>query len=72
MYIIKKLINNKNYSKRDFIKIIKNVSKGTNAYERYLAVKNNLEEKYGISLEESERLYKYLKNQLAEIKEILK
>lgn len=72
LYIIKKLINNKNYSKRDFIKIIKNVSKGTNAYERYLAVKNNLEEKYGISLEESERLYKYLKNQLAEIKEILK
>ena len=72
LYIIRKLIKNKNYSKRDFVRLIKNISKGANAYERYLAVKNNLEEKEGINIEETERLYKYLKNQLAEIKRFLK
>lgn len=68
LYIIQKLIDNKNYTKKDFIMLIKDISKGTNAYERYLAVKNNLEEKHGISLEETKKLYEYLKNQLAKIK----
>ena len=72
LHIIRKLIENENYSKKDFIKIIKKVSKGTNAYERYLAVKNNLEENKGVTLAETERLYKYLKNQLTEIKMLLR
>jgi len=72
LYIIRKLIENKDYSKKEFIKLIKHLSKGTNAYERYLAVKNNLEEKNAITLEESERLYEYLKAQLSDVKKILK
>jgi len=71
LYIIEKLIKNDNYSKKDFIKIIKNISKGINAYEGYLAVKNSLEERNGINIEETERLYTYLKNQLSKVKKLL-
>ena len=34
-------------------------------------VKNNLEEKKGISLDEAERLYKYLESQLKTIKRLM-
>ena len=71
LYIIEKLIKNKDYSKQDFIKLIKRISKG-NSYERYLSVKNNLKEKKEIKLEEVEVLYEYLKNQLSEIKGLVK
>jgi len=71
LYIIEKLIKNDNYSKKDFIKIIKNISKGINAYEGYLAVKNSIEERKGTNIEETERLYTYLKNQLSKVKKLL-
>ena len=70
LYIIEKLIKNKDYSKKDFIRIIRDISGGTNAYERYLAVKDNLKKKNGISLQETERLYSYLKDKLVEIKKL--
>jgi len=68
LHIIRKLILNQNYSKKDFIILMKNISKGTNAYERYLVVKNNLKEEDGVTMEETERLYKYLIELLAEVK----
>lgn len=71
LYIITKLIKNENYSKNDFIKIIRNLSKGTNAYERYLAIKNNLEDKEKVGIIEAEKLYNYLKNQLIKIKKLI-
>lgn len=71
LYIIKKLIKNENYSKKDFLKLIEKVSKGTNAYQKYLAVKNDLESEQGIDSEESTRLYLFLKNQLEEINELI-
>lgn len=72
LYIINKLIKNEDYSKKDFFEIIKKISKGSNAYERYLAVKNNLDEKEGISLDETEKLYRYLKDQLEKIRRLVK
>ncbi len=72
LYIIKKLIDNEDYSKKDFIKLIKNISKSENAYNRYLAVKNNQEEENRVTIEEIEKLYEYLKKQLEEIKIIMK
>jgi len=72
LYIIKGLIKNEDYSKRDFIKLIKKITKGMNSYERYLVVKNNLGDEKGISVGESEILYEYLENQLKEIKTIFK
>ncbi len=71
LHIIRRLMNNKKYSKKEFINIIRDISRGTNAYEAYLAVKNNQEEKNKISIEEAERLYEYLKNELAGIKKLL-
>lgn len=68
LYIIKKLILNQDYSKKDFLALVKKISQGTNAYERYLAIKNDLKETNGASLEEIERLYFYLIKLLIEVK----
>ena len=70
--IIKKLIKNKNYMKKDFVRLIKRISKSGNAYEGYSAVKDNLKDKKRINVEEAERLYKYLKKDLTEVKEMIK
>jgi len=71
LHIIKKMIEKKSYSKNEFVNLINKISTGKNAYERYLVVKNNLPEKKGISIEETEKLYTYLKNQLEEVKQSL-
>jgi len=71
LYIIKKLIENQKYSNKDFLKKIKDVSRGDNAYLRYLAVKNNLEDKKMLSIEESVRLYEYLNNELSKVKKMI-
>jgi hypothetical protein len=71
LYIIKKLIKNENYSKKNFIRLIKNISGGNNAYERYLAVKNNEKDKNRLNLEETKDLYKYLKIELIKVKELV-
>jgi len=66
--IIKKLMENKDYSKKEFIKKVKSISGSVNAYESYLSVKNNLADKRKTKTEEAERLYDYLRLQLADIK----
>ena len=68
LYIIRKLILNQNYSKKEFIELMKNISKGTNAYKGYLIIKNILKEENRVSIEETERLYEYLIGLLAEVK----
>ncbi len=70
--IIKKIIKKKNYSGREFIKLIKKISKGKNAYEGYSIIKNNLKQKNRLTIEEAERLYNYLKKDLIKVKEMLK
>ncbi|OGJ15547.1 hypothetical protein A3K73_05150 [Candidatus Pacearchaeota archaeon RBG_13_36_9] len=71
--IIKKLIQNRDYSKKEFIKLIKHISNGNNAYERYLASKNKEagKEESKIAIEEAERLHKYLEKDLKKVKEML-
>jgi len=69
MYIINSIIHKESYSKKEFIKKIRNIKNVADAYERYLAVKNNLEEKNGIRVEEAEYLNEYLKRLLLEIKD---
>ncbi len=71
LYIIKKLIENKNYLKKEFQEMIRKVTGGINNYERYLAVKNDLENEDKASLEEIEKLHKYLAKQLLEIKKLI-
>ncbi|MBU3907173.1 MAG: nucleotidyltransferase domain-containing protein [Nanoarchaeota archaeon] len=72
LLMIKNIIQNKTYSKKEFIKLINRISKGENAYEGYLSVKNNLAEKKRISVEECKMLYNYLDNQLTGIREMLR
>ena len=70
-YIIQKLIRNKVHSKKELIKLIGKISGADNAYESYLTVKNDLNESYNTTMEETEKLYGYLKNQLNDVKTLL-
>jgi len=70
--IIKGLIQNKIYSKRELIALVKRISGNDNAYLDYLAVKDNSDKKGKISIEETERLYEYLKKDLYKVKEMIR
>ena len=69
--IIKKLMQNKSYSKKEFLKLIKKISNNTNAYERYLAIKNDLKDENKLRIEEAKALYNYLKHDLARVKRMI-
>ena len=71
LHIIKKLIESKNYSKKEFMQIIKKISKGTNSYGGYLDIKNNLGDTQKTSIDEIERLYEYLKGELLEVRKLI-
>ena len=66
LYIIEKLISNKNYSGKEFRDLIDKIA-GKNAYASYLSVKNNSEEKSLCLKEEAEKLASYLEMQLREV-----
>ena len=66
--IIKKLIQDKNYSKKEFLSLIKHISNKGDVYEGYVAIKNNLKEENNLAVNEAERLYEYLKKDLAKVK----
>ncbi|MBS3092272.1 nucleotidyltransferase domain-containing protein [Candidatus Pacearchaeota archaeon] len=72
LFIINKIIKNEEYSKKEFIKLIRKISGGTNTYEGYLAIKNNYERKTGIKIDEASSLYIYLEKQLSELKKTFK
>lgn len=67
-YIIEKMIKNRHYLKKEFLKIIKKLS--GNAYDSYLAIKNNSEAEE-ISKKEAENLYNYLEKQLDKVRKEL-
>jgi len=69
--IIRRLIQNKRYSKKEFLRLIKRISNGTNAYERYLAVKNDLKDESRLKIDEAQKLYNYLKQDLKKIKRMV-
>ena len=71
LHIIQKLINNENYSKKDFISLIEKIS-SRNSYESYLEVKNELKETNKVAKKEAEKLYNYLEKQLESVKKVLK
>jgi hypothetical protein len=70
--IIKSLIENKMHSKKEFLKLINKVSASRNAYEGYIRVKNNEKEEKKTSLQEAERLYNFLKDELERVKKIIR
>ncbi len=70
--IIKRLIKDKPYSKKDFIELIKKISNGKNSYERYLVIKNNQEkDNKKLKFQEAQALYDYLEKDLIKVKKLL-
>ncbi len=72
LHLIQKLIREKKYSKKEFMKLIDKISGSSKAYLAYLAVKNNMEEKAMTSKEEARKLCVYLENQLDEARKLIK
>ncbi len=70
--IIENLIKNKIYSKKSFEKLIKITLNAKSAYEGYLTIKNNLKEEDKCAIDETERLYNYLKKDLIKVRKMLK
>jgi len=73
--IIKNLIQNKDYSNKELIKLIKNITGSTSAYNSYIAVKNNITKinsknntKTQTKMEEALKLYNYLNKDLDDVK----
>jgi predicted nucleotidyltransferase len=60
LYIINCIRENKKYSKHEFIRELKRIKGIKNAYERYMTIKNDLNDKNNSSLEEIIALYDYL------------
>ncbi len=70
IYIIEGLIKNQNYSKKEFLKIIKGIS--PKVYQSYINIKNNTKEKNKTTIQEAEKLNNYLEKQLKKVKDMLK
>jgi hypothetical protein len=70
--IIKKLIENKDYSKKEFINLLKKISKSDNAHEGYIASKNNKKDEKRLRLDEAEKLYDYLKEDYEKVKGLVR
>jgi predicted nucleotidyltransferase len=71
LHMIEKMIKVKNYSKKEFLNLIKRISGSQNAYKSYLSIKNNLEEDNITTKQEAGKLLDYLEKQLDNIKKEL-
>ncbi len=72
LYIIKKLIENEDYMKEEFVGLVRKVSGGNNAYNCYLNIKNNGKNKSYMNMDEVKRMYDYLKDFLKEVQGLLR
>jgi len=70
LHIIQKIKNSKSYSKNEFTKLIREIA-GNNPYKSYLDVKNDSHAVSPISLNEVEKLYHFLREQLNATEKIL-
>jgi len=71
LIIIKEMIKNNKHSKENLLNSIQKISGSKNTYEGYLSIKNNEKDSNKASLEEIEKLYQYLINELKEVKKLL-
>ncbi len=71
LHMLRAILNGSRYSKKDFVRLIGKTSRGRNAYAGYLNIKNNNSETSSVSVDEVERLYTYLKEQLENVKKDL-
>ncbi len=71
LYLIQKLVKNQNYSSKEFIRLITKISGNSDAYQSYLAIKNDSKKAGITSRENAKRLYSYLKKQLDDVKKMV-
>jgi predicted nucleotidyltransferase len=63
-YILDCLINNKLWSNKEFLNLIKDISGSLSAYEGYLRIKNNLSSKKELPAEEALKLHDYVNSKI--------
>jgi predicted nucleotidyltransferase len=71
LYIIDCLRKNKLWSKKEFLKLVKNISGSNEAYERYLSSKNKNTLDYELPINEAEKLKEYIERKIAELEKLL-
>jgi len=71
LYIIDCLKHGKIWSKKDFLKLVKNISGSITSYERYLSSKNKKTEESRLPIEEAEKLMRYINKKIREIEKWL-
>ena len=72
LYIIDCLRKGKNWSKKDFLKLIKNISGSLIAYERYISSKNKNTLENKLPVEEAEKLLNYINKKIREVEKWLR
>jgi len=72
IYIVDCLKNEKQRSKKEFLRLIKKVSGSLNAYKGYLRVKSDKKTKDELPLEEAEKLHNYIMKKINEQGEWIK
>ena len=70
--LIQMLYSGRTYPKEELINLLIKISGSNNAYESYLAMKNNVKKKNLATKEEAEKLLKYLEKELENTKKLLK
>jgi predicted nucleotidyltransferase len=72
LYITECLKHGKIGSRKDFLKLVKNISGSAVAYERYLCSKNKNIEESKLPIEEAEKLMRYINKKIIELEKWLK
>lgn len=70
--LIQRLYHGKNYSKDELIRLLIKISGSNNAYESYLAIKDNVKKKDLTKKDEAGKLCKYLEKDLKNTEKLLK
>lgn len=65
-YIVDCLIENKRWSKKELLQIVKKISGSIEAYQGYLRAKDNKKIKQATKLEEIEKIYNYILKKIGE------
>ena len=72
LYIIDCIKKGKMWSKKDFLKLVKNISGSVNAYGRYLSSKNKNTLECKLPIKEAEKLMDYINKKMVELERWLK
>jgi hypothetical protein len=67
LYIIDCIIKNKQYKKKDFLILVKNLTESLIAYERYLSSKNKNTSERKLPIKQAEKLMNYINKKVRQL-----